>query len=282
MFQGPKTPRRAVLSLAAVLPAAGLAWNWPVPRLDGGDHRLVRVGLYQNAPKVYSDADGRPTGLFVELLEAMASAEGWRLSYEPCQWAECLDRLERGELDPMPDVAFSGERAQRFDFHQVSVASSWSQIYSRPELPIHTINDLAGKRVAVLQGGIQQGQAAGARVTAFLLARSVLRARRDDQQRQCLDRARHHRARRQSRARGHRRGRGVDRADRVSARARVRSIQGYLISRPLPVAEITAFLEQARSECTRVSQAVRSVPGRVPCRGRGSRRYGRRCAGRGD
>ncbi|NVZ07864.1 response regulator [Allochromatium humboldtianum] len=159
MFQGPKPPRRAVLSLAAlltVLPAAGLAWNWPAPRLDGGDHRLVRIGLYQNAPKVYTDANGRPTGLFVELLEAMASAEGWRLSYESCQWAECLDRLERGELDLMPDVAFSSERAQRFDFHQVSVASSWSQIYSRPELPIHTINDLAGKRVAVLQGGIQQ------------------------------------------------------------------------------------------------------------------------------
>ena len=156
MFQGLRTTSRAALSLMALLLAAGLVWSWLLPRLDSEERLLVRVGLYENAPKVYTDATGRPAGLFIELLEAIARAEGWRLSYVSCRWAECLDRLERGELDLMPDVAFSSERAQRFDFHQVSVASSWSQIYSRPELPIHVLDDLAGKRVAILQGGIQQ------------------------------------------------------------------------------------------------------------------------------
>ncbi|MDW8226739.1 MAG: hypothetical protein RMJ60_02965 [Anaerolineales bacterium] len=31
--------------------------------------RIVRVGVYQNEPKIFIDEDGRPAGLFIELLE---------------------------------------------------------------------------------------------------------------------------------------------------------------------------------------------------------------------
>jgi len=118
--------------------------------------REVRVGLYENEPKVYTDASGRPEGLFVELLQAVALDEGWQLHYVPCEWVDCLDRLERGELDLMPDVAFSPAREKRFDFHAVSVASSWSQIYTAESLRVRMMADLAGKRLALLRGGVQQ------------------------------------------------------------------------------------------------------------------------------
>ncbi len=118
--------------------------------------RVVRVGLYQNAPKVYSDEQGKPVGLFPELLDAMARRERWRLQYVPCEWADCLRQLEEGAIDLMPDVAFSAERAQRFDFHLVSVANSWSQVYAHPDLRVQTLADLTARRIAVLQGGIQQ------------------------------------------------------------------------------------------------------------------------------
>lgn len=117
---------------------------------------MVRVGLYENAPKIYPDAGGRPDGLFVDLLEQMAVDEGWQLHWVHCVWAECLAGLEDGELDLMPDVAFSAERAKLFDFHRVSVASSWSQVYTRPDTTAYTVADLAGKKVAVLEGGIQR------------------------------------------------------------------------------------------------------------------------------
>lgn len=120
------------------------------------DRREVVVGLYENAPKVHTAENGRPAGLFVELLNEIARSEGWRLRYLACEWAHCLEELEQGRLDLMPDVAFSVERDQRFDFHSVSVASSWSQVYSHPELGVMSLADLAGKRVAILQGGIQQ------------------------------------------------------------------------------------------------------------------------------
>jgi signal transduction histidine kinase/CheY-like chemotaxis protein/HPt (histidine-containing phosphotransfer) domain-containing protein len=148
------------LRLAAAAFAVAVAVSVLVAGCDGlgGDRarRDVTVGLYENAPKVYTDEGGRPAGLFVELLEAVARAEGWRLDYVPCEWAACLKLLEAGRIDLMPDVAFSIERARRYDFHQVSVANSWSQVYAHPDRRVQSLDDLAGLRVAILEGGIQQ------------------------------------------------------------------------------------------------------------------------------
>ena len=118
--------------------------------------RTVRVGIYDNPPKVYVDDDGRPAGLFVDLLERIAAEEGWRIEPVRCGWAACLAQLERGELDLMPDVAYSEERAERFDFHARSVTHDWSQVAVRPGSPIALMSDLAGKRVALLRGGLHQ------------------------------------------------------------------------------------------------------------------------------
>ncbi|QIK37484.1 response regulator [Caldichromatium japonicum] len=151
---GKRVASRPFIALGLALLAMGmLIWFWLA---QAKMPRPVRVGLYQNPPKVYRDEIGRPAGLFIELLEAIARAEGWRLSYEDCEWPDCLNRLKRGALDLMPDVAYTAERAERFDFHQVSVAGSWSQIYSRPDLAVAHLGDLAGRRVALLRGSVQQ------------------------------------------------------------------------------------------------------------------------------
>jgi diguanylate cyclase (GGDEF)-like protein len=141
--------RRAVARWARVL-----GWLLLAAQPVAADE--LRVGLYENSPKVYRDAAGRPAGLFVELLEAMARHEGWSLRYVDCAWSDCLDRLARGELDLMPDVAHSPARQQRFDFHQRPVAHSWSTLLVPRESPINSAPDLSGKRIAVLRGGVQE------------------------------------------------------------------------------------------------------------------------------
>jgi signal transduction histidine kinase/CheY-like chemotaxis protein/HPt (histidine-containing phosphotransfer) domain-containing protein len=143
-------------ALAALAVIAALAGLWQAVPAWQHDRRVVAVGLYENAPKIYTAANGKPAGLFVELIEAVAAKEGWSLRYVRCEWADCLKQLDEGQLDLMPDVAFSNERAKRFSFHKVSVANSWSQVYSHPDLLIQELTDLAGMRVAVLEGGIQQ------------------------------------------------------------------------------------------------------------------------------
>ncbi|WP_177187714.1 response regulator [Formivibrio citricus] len=143
-----------LMFLIALLALGGAVWRWSGHFWDSAGKRVITVGVYENAPKIYTGENGRPAGLFVELLEEMARIEGWRLHYVHCKWANCLAQLEQGQLDLMPDVAFSNERGKLYDFHNVSVASSWSQVYTHPELKVQTLADLAGKRIAVLQDSV--------------------------------------------------------------------------------------------------------------------------------
>ncbi|HEY1070471.1 MAG TPA: transporter substrate-binding domain-containing protein, partial [Thermomonas sp.] len=149
--------RTAWFVLSALLITA-CAW-WGISFLRGDDAnaaQTLRVGLYENAPKVYRDKDGHPAGLFVELLDAIARKQGWRVQYVPCEWSDCLARLEAGELDLMPDVAYTPERGRLFEFHAVPVAHSWSQVYKHRGLVVRAFPDLADLRVALLRGSVQE------------------------------------------------------------------------------------------------------------------------------
>lgn len=121
----------------------------------GWSVQAINVGIYQNEPKVFVNAQGRPDGFFVELLGEIAQAEGWSLNYFPCEWQACLKNLEQGEIDLMPDVAYSKERAMRFRFGHEVVLSSWSVVYVREENAIPSLKELDGKNLAVVKGSIQ-------------------------------------------------------------------------------------------------------------------------------
>ncbi|HEY9162689.1 MAG TPA: ATP-binding protein [Desulfomonilia bacterium] len=120
------------------------------------DDRVVRVGVYENAPKVFTSDTGKPEGIFIDIIEYIAKIEGWKLQYIPGTWAEGLERLSRGEIDLMPDVAYTAEREKRFSFHKVPVLFSWSQVYAPKDSKIKAILDLNGKRIAILEGSVQK------------------------------------------------------------------------------------------------------------------------------
>lgn len=122
--------------------------------LAAGEERIVRVGVYDNPPKI-GMVDGRPEGFFVDLIEHIARAEGWRLQYVHGGWSDGLARLERGEIDLMPDVAISPARRQSFSFHQTPVLLSWSQVYAAADSGIRSILDLKGRRITVVENSVQ-------------------------------------------------------------------------------------------------------------------------------
>ncbi len=123
---------------------------------DAWAQRAVRVGLYQNSPKVAWSEDGHPEGIFVDVIEAIADREGWVIEYVPGTWAEGLDRLTAGEIDLMPDVALTATREKQYAFHQEPVLSDWFQVYTRPHSGVRSLIDLGGKRVGVLDRSVQQ------------------------------------------------------------------------------------------------------------------------------
>lgn len=116
----------------------------------------IRVGIYQNPPKVWINEEGVPKGIFVDLLAEMARNENWELTYVPASWNECLLNLETGVIDLLPDVAFTAGRSSQIDFSKQAVIESWSQGYARKGVDIQRLPDIAHKRVAVVEGSIQQ------------------------------------------------------------------------------------------------------------------------------
>ncbi|MGE4490406.1 MAG: transporter substrate-binding domain-containing protein [Kiritimatiellales bacterium] len=146
----PASGNRNRLSILILLIAAVAFAKQPT------EQQTVRVGIYQNNPKVFQDAQGKPRGIFVDLLQAVAKAEHWTLEFVPGTWQEGLDRLTRSEIDLMPDVSFSPEREKLWTFNREPVLSDWFQIVSRRNRPVNSIIDLAGMRIAVLQNSVQQ------------------------------------------------------------------------------------------------------------------------------
>lgn len=130
---------------------------WPASGALAADPVLptVRVGVYENAPKLFLGKDGQPSGILGDVLMAMAERERWRVVAVPCEWQACLDALARAEIDLMPDVAHTEARAQTFDFHQVPALLSWSQLYRRKGDSVQAITDLQDKRIAIIAGSIQ-------------------------------------------------------------------------------------------------------------------------------
>jgi ABC-type amino acid transport substrate-binding protein len=118
--------------------------------------RELRVGIYDNPPKLMLDSAGRPSGILGELLGEIAEREGWTLRVVPCIWQSCLSALADGSIDLLPDVAYTEERAASLAFHKTPALHSWSNIYTPDGAQINSFSDLAGKRLAVLDGSIQQ------------------------------------------------------------------------------------------------------------------------------
>ena len=81
-----------VVSFPVLLPAA---------------NKTVKVGIYQNKPKVFIDSAGEPRGFFIDILNHIASKEGWQLDYVPSTWEKNLEKLEKAEIDLVLDIAES-------------------------------------------------------------------------------------------------------------------------------------------------------------------------------
>jgi hypothetical protein len=145
------TRRRGILLSLAMLLLALLL----LPREPAAQSASLRVGLYQNSPKIFIDDAGKARGFFPELIDRLAAKNGWTITYVPCAWADCLDMLAHGEIDIMPDVAKSSDRMDRFPFGYEAVLTTWSHLYVRPNARLDDITGIDGKRVAVLENSIQ-------------------------------------------------------------------------------------------------------------------------------
>jgi len=116
--------------------------------------KKIKVGIYQNKPKVFLNNQGKAQGFFIDILDYIASKEGWQIEYLPATWESNLKKLKQGEIDLLLDVAYSEKRAEYCDINSEIVFSNWAIVYIQENSEIESIIDLRNKKVAAMKGDI--------------------------------------------------------------------------------------------------------------------------------
>lgn len=122
------------------------------PAVAAQDGIPVRVGVFDNPPIVTVTPGKLPEGIAIDVIRAVADREGWRITYVPDSWDNLLVRLDKGEIDLLVGIAYSDERAKRFQFSQQSLIGNWGMVFRHAQSHIESLPDLKGKRVALMRG----------------------------------------------------------------------------------------------------------------------------------
>lgn len=77
--------------------------------------QVIRIGSFEDTFD-YIDKNDVRRGYGYELLQALAGYTGWKFEYVKCDWSNCFDKLENGEIDIMGDISYTDEREQRMLF----------------------------------------------------------------------------------------------------------------------------------------------------------------------
>lgn len=111
--------------------------------------KTVRVGWLVNNEGFQNGTPGeRLSGWGYEYLQTLSYyTPGWRYEYVSGTFTELMDMLEAGEIDLMPNISYSEERAQKLLFSSNPEGTERYYIYARPDR-----DDLAKGDPQALQG----------------------------------------------------------------------------------------------------------------------------------
>ncbi len=122
--------------------------------LTYAENKRLTVGIYDNPPLVFLQADQSPGGFFIDILEEVSRHENWKLQFRYCHWSECLQLLKEGKIDILPAIAYSEARAGWAIFTDETVLVNWAVVCRAANAEFETLPELQGLRVAVLQDDI--------------------------------------------------------------------------------------------------------------------------------
>ena len=119
---------------------------------DEKQPQTIRVGSFEDTFN-YVDKNGVRQGYGYELMQALAGYTGWKFEYVKCDWSNCFDKLENGEIDIMGDISYTDERAQKMLFPEEPMGEEKYILYadlSNLDIGTYDFKFMDGKRVGVL------------------------------------------------------------------------------------------------------------------------------------
>ena len=121
---------------------------------DEKQSQIIHVGSFEDTFD-YVDKNGVRRGYGYELMQALAGYTGWEFEYVKCDWSDCFDKLENGEIDIMGDISYTDERAQKMLFPDEPMGEEKYILYadlSDTDIGTSDFKSMDGKRVGVLMG----------------------------------------------------------------------------------------------------------------------------------
>ena len=135
-----------LLLLSAVLPVKAAAETAPV--------KVVRVGSFEDTFN-YCNEKGARKGYGYELLQTLSGYTGWQFEYVTCDWSDCFEKLENGEIDIMGGISYTEDRAEEMLFSDEPMGEEKYYLYadlSRAEISASDFKTLDGKKIGVVMG----------------------------------------------------------------------------------------------------------------------------------
>ena len=118
------------------------------------EQKIIRIGSFEDTFN-YVDQNGVRRGYGYELMQALAGYTGWKFEYVKCDWSNCFEMLENGEIDVMGDISYTAERAEKMLFSDEPMGEEKYILYadlSNTDIGTSDFKSLDGKRVGVLMG----------------------------------------------------------------------------------------------------------------------------------
>ena len=118
------------------------------------EQKIIRIGSFEDTFN-YVDQNGVRRGYGYELMQALAGYTGWKFEYVKCDWSNCFEMLENGEIDVMGDISYTDERAEKMLFSDEPMGEEKYILYadlSHTDIGTSDFKSLDGKRVGVLMG----------------------------------------------------------------------------------------------------------------------------------
>ena len=135
-----------LLLLSVVLPVKAAAETAPA--------KVVRVGSFEDTFN-YVNEKGARKGYGYELLETLSGYTGWQFEYVTCDWSDCFEKLENGEIDIMGGISYTEDRTEEMLFSDEPMGVEKYYLYadlSRADISASDFKTLNGKKIGVLMG----------------------------------------------------------------------------------------------------------------------------------
>jgi len=110
-------------------------------------------GDFDYAPFSFIDKTGKPSGLEIEVLEAIAELSGIKLKIQLSRWDIALSYIQSGKTDIIVGIIFSEEREEFLDF-TIPIHTEYYSIFIRKDLSLEDLSSLYDYKLVVLDKDI--------------------------------------------------------------------------------------------------------------------------------